>query len=56
MHATDEQQLIEQMCRIIVETGGYRLAWVGYAESGRGQDGAPVAHYIQVNGYVERDP
>ncbi|MBU1892688.1 MAG: PAS domain S-box protein, partial [Gammaproteobacteria bacterium] len=27
-----EQELGQEMCRAIVEAGGYRLAWVGYAE------------------------
>ena len=54
VHASDEQQLIEQMCRILVETGGYRSAWVGYAESDEGKTVRPIAHYIQANGYVER--
>ena len=54
VHASDEQQLIEQMCRILVETGGYRSAWVGYAESDAGKTVRPIAHYIQANGYVER--
>lgn len=29
VHATDEGQLLAEMCRIIVETGGYRRAWIG---------------------------
>ncbi|MCW9088727.1 MAG: PAS domain S-box protein [Gammaproteobacteria bacterium] len=32
VHAADEPQLVEAICRIIVETGGYRMAWIGYAE------------------------
>src|SRR5207249_3739192 len=32
LRATDEQQLLADMCRVIVEVGGYRLAWVGYAQ------------------------
>ncbi len=27
---TNENDLIEKVCKIIVETGGYRLAWIGY--------------------------
>jgi len=29
--ATEEQQLLYDVCRIAVEVGGYRFAWVGYA-------------------------
>ena len=32
IRATDEQQLLRDMCRVIVEVGGYRIACVGYAE------------------------
>jgi diguanylate cyclase (GGDEF)-like protein len=32
LRASDEQALMYEMCRVIVETGGYRMAGVGYAE------------------------
>lgn len=32
LRASNEQELLEQMCRIIVETGGYRMAVVAFAE------------------------
>ncbi|MFO1340584.1 MAG: response regulator [Burkholderiaceae bacterium] len=28
----DEQALLDQMCHAIVEAGGFRIAWIGYAE------------------------
>jgi diguanylate cyclase (GGDEF)-like protein len=31
LRASDEQELLQAMCRVIVETGGYRLACVAYA-------------------------
>lgn len=31
VHAIDEQRLLEDICRLVVESGGYRMAWVGYA-------------------------
>jgi hypothetical protein len=31
--AGDEASLLDQMCRAIVEAGGFRLAWIGYAEA-----------------------
>ncbi len=34
LNAAGESALTEGMCRILVETGGYRLAWVGYAHDG----------------------
>lgn len=32
VHAVDEQKLLDDVCRLAVESGGYRMAWVGYAE------------------------
>ena len=29
----DESQLLKEICRVVVEVAGYRLAWVGYVES-----------------------
>ena len=31
--ATDETALLGSICRVIVEVGGYRLAWVGFAQN-----------------------
>lgn len=28
----DEQKLIQEICRIIIDVGGYKMAWVGFAE------------------------
>ena len=33
LHALDEPGLLQDMCRAIVEAGGYRMAWVGFAEN-----------------------
>jgi diguanylate cyclase (GGDEF)-like protein/PAS domain S-box-containing protein len=30
IHADDEARMLESMCRIVVESGGYTMAWVGY--------------------------
>ena len=32
VHASDEAQLLQDVCRAIVENGGYRMAWVAYAD------------------------
>ena len=32
IHATDEQRMLTDVCHVLVDAGGYRLAWVGYAE------------------------
>ncbi len=34
IHATEERGLLQDVCRIVVEKGGYRLAWVGFPDEG----------------------
>ncbi len=41
--AIDEEELIRAICRIIVELGGYRMAWVGYAENNEEKTVRPIA-------------
>jgi diguanylate cyclase (GGDEF)-like protein/PAS domain S-box-containing protein len=53
MRATDERALLETVCRIIVETGSFRLAWVGYAEDDPQRRIRPVARVGHDLGYVE---
>jgi PAS domain S-box-containing protein len=33
VRATNEPALLHELCRLIVEQGGYRMAWVGFAEA-----------------------
>lgn len=51
---TDEQELLKKICRIFVEVGGYRLAWVGYARLGPDKIVEPVAHWGFENGYLQQ--
>ena len=44
VHAVDEPGLLANTCRAIVETGGYRLAWIGYREHDEERTVRPVAH------------
>ncbi len=32
VRATNETALLQEICRLIIETGGYRTAWVGYVK------------------------
>ena len=32
VHAQQETRLLYEICRLVVEQGGYRMAWVGFAE------------------------
>ena len=53
VHATDEAALVQQVCQIIVEQSGYRLAWVGYAEQDAAKTVRPIAEAGFNEGYVE---
>ncbi|WP_316189560.1 HD domain-containing phosphohydrolase [Bradyrhizobium sp. SZCCHNS1054] len=43
VRATTEQELLDEMCRIGVEFGGYRLAWIGFVEHDEAKSIRPVA-------------
>ena len=43
IHVTDESELLNEVCRIIVETGGYTLAWVGFLDNDGGKTIYPAA-------------
>ena len=52
VHASGEQQLLDDMCKILVEDGGYALAWVGYLRHDADKTVSPVAGYGQI-GYLD---
>ncbi len=41
---SDEFHLLNEACRIIVEIGGYRMAWIGFLVEDEEQSVVPVAH------------
>jgi|GEM_PF-1904047 len=43
LRAEDENKLLEDVCRLVVEVGGYRMAWVGYAQHDVQKSVKPVA-------------
>jgi len=43
LRATDEQSLLEEICRIVCEEAGYSTAWVGYAEQDEAKSVRPAA-------------
>ena len=53
VHATDEYELLQAACRILVEVGGLRMAWVGYREVDPEKSIRPVAQAGYNEGYVE---
>ncbi len=52
MRVTNEEELLQSATRIIVETGGYRMAGVGYAEDDAEKSIKPVAWSGTENGYI----
>ena len=52
--ATDEQSFINEICKITVEIGGYRMAWVGFAEDGATKSIAPVGTYGHQGNFLEK--
>ncbi len=51
--ATDEPTLRHNICQIIVDFGGYRCAWIGFAEHDDAKTVRPVAQAGYEKGYVE---
>ncbi|MEN6440400.1 MAG: ATP-binding protein [Syntrophobacter sp.] len=54
VRAEDEHGLMEEVCRMIVEIGGYRLAWVGFAERDEQKTIQPVAQWGYEKDYLEK--
>ena len=52
-HAPTEEDLLREYCRIVVETGGYRMAWVGFADTGPEKRILPVARYGHDEAYLD---
>jgi signal transduction histidine kinase len=53
VRATEETELLQKMCQIIVEEGGYRLAWIGFAEQDEVKTVRPVAQAGYEEGYLD---
>jgi PAS domain S-box-containing protein len=54
VRTTDEADLLQRICATLVESGGYRVAWVGLAEAGGEQLVRPIAHAGYEDGYLNR--
>jgi|GEM_PF-2142237 len=53
VRATEEADLLQRVCQIIVELGGYRLAWVGWAEQDEAKSVRPTAWAGHDAGYLD---
>lgn len=47
-----ERQLLAEICRLAVEVGGYRMAWVGFAREDKERSIEPMAHAGHEGGYL----
>lgn len=62
MRVTDERELLQTICQIIVEKGGYRLVWVGFLEDTTTQRVRPMAyagyadHHVETFSRTEKNP
>jgi PAS domain S-box-containing protein len=52
LRAHNEAELLSEVCRIIVEVGGYLMAWVGYAQQDEEKNVQPMAHEGFEEGYM----
>lgn len=53
VHSTSEANLLQDMCRVIVEEGAYSLAWVGEAQQDAAKTVRPVAQFPSTSDYPE---
>jgi len=53
LRATDERELLDSICRLVTEVGGYRLAWVGFAEQDPERSVRPVARAGPDTSYLD---
>jgi putative methionine-R-sulfoxide reductase with GAF domain len=52
VRATNEQALLDAVCRIFIGVGGYRLCWIGFAEHDERMSIRPAAHAGHEDGYL----
>lgn len=53
VHAENEQGILSDVCKLAVETGGYMMAWVGFADSDTAKTVRPVAQSGYEQGYLD---
>lgn len=53
VHAEDEDRLLEDICQLAVDIGGYRMAWVGFAMDDAQRTIEPRASAGAVDGFLD---
>lgn len=54
IHLASESELLAAVCAVAIEIGGYRMAWVGYAEDDDARSVTPMAHAGCDEGYLQK--
>jgi PAS domain S-box-containing protein len=54
VRSTEESELLRQVCRLMVEEVGYRMAWIGVARDDPKKTVMPVAQHGFEDGYLEK--
>ncbi|MFA6338624.1 MAG: PAS domain S-box protein [Candidatus Paceibacterota bacterium] len=54
VRAADETTLLNNICHIVVEIGGYRLVWIGFVEQDEEKTIRPVAYAGFDSSYIEK--
>jgi diguanylate cyclase len=53
IHGESEPALLNLVCKALVDQGGYRMAWVGFAEHDQCKSVRPVAQHGFADGYLD---
>lgn len=53
VRADEESALLNDICQIIVEVGGYHFVWVGFAEQDEKKSVLPISHAGDEGGYLD---
>ncbi|MGF7119388.1 PAS domain S-box protein [Methanobacterium oryzae] len=53
IHATNEDEYLDEICKIIIEDCNHAMVWIGYAEDDENKTVRPVAYYGFDEGYIE---
>lgn len=53
IRSANESELLQTVCRILIEVGNYRMSWVGYVDDNEEKLITPVAWAGHVEGYLD---
>jgi len=53
LYSTTEQDLLNKVCKIVIVSGGYLFAWIGYAKDDKNKTVQPVSQCGFKEGYLE---